>query len=138
MKKIAITTLVMRAYKLNQYNVYDTTLAMYEILMAGGFSTGGLNFDFKIGRPSYESEDIFHAFILGMDAFALGLIKTAKLIKDGRIDQFVSERYASLKVGIGKKIVNDEVTLESLSKYAEKWTNLRCPVPADKNIYKIS
>ena len=58
------------------------------------------------------------AEILGMDAFALGLIKAAKLIEDGRIDAFVEERYASYKTGIGAKIAAGETTLEELSAYA--------------------
>ena len=61
---------------------------------------------------------MFHAYILGMDAFALGLIKAAKLIEDGRIDAFIEERYASYKTGIGAKIRSGEATLEELAAYA--------------------
>ncbi|MBQ6321370.1 MAG: recombinase family protein [Lachnospiraceae bacterium] len=70
------------------FNVYDTTLAMYEVLKAGGIN-GGFNFDSKNRRPSNTFEDMFHAYILGMDTFALGLIKAAAMIEDGRIDAFV-------------------------------------------------
>ena len=56
--------------------------------------------------------------ILGMDAFALGLIKAAKLIEDGRIDAFIEERYASYKTGIGAKIRSGEAALEELAAYA--------------------
>lgn len=98
-------------------DVYDTTMCMYEILKAGGL-TGGLNFDSKTRRPSYTQEDMFHAFILGMDAFALGLIKAAAIIEDGRIDNFVAERYASYNSGIGAKIRSGAATLEELSDYA--------------------
>ena len=66
-------------------NVYEATWCMYEVLKAGGL-TGGFNFDAKNRRPSYTPEDMFHAFILGMDTFALGLIKAAEIIEDGRID----------------------------------------------------
>jgi len=97
--------------------VYETTLCMYEVLKSGGL-TGGFNFDAKNRRPSYTPEDMFHAYILGMDAFALGLIKAAKIIEDGRIDEFVAERYASYKTGIGAKIVADETSLEELAAYA--------------------
>ncbi len=99
-------------------NVYDTTLAMYEIIKAGGL-TGGLNFDSKTRRPSYTYEDMFLSFILGMDSFALGLIKAAAIIEDGRIDGFVEERYASFKTGLGKKIVDGTTDLEELAKAAE-------------------
>ena len=99
-------------------DVYTTTMAMYEILKAGGL-TGGLNFEAKNRRPSYTHEDMFHAFILGMDTFALGLLKAAKIIEDGRIDSFIEERYASYKTGIGAKIRSGEATLEELAAYAE-------------------
>lgn len=99
-------------------NVYEATMCMYEVLKAGGL-TGGFNFDSKTRRPSYTAEDMFHAYILGMDTFALGLIKAAELIKDGRIDSFVEERYSSFKAGIGKKIVEGNTSLEELAKIAE-------------------
>lgn len=60
-----------------------TTLAMYEILKNGGLPVG-INFDSKNRRPSNTYEDMFHAFILGMDSFAYGLIKEAAMIEDGR------------------------------------------------------
>lgn len=100
------------------FNVYETTLCMYEVLKAGGL-TGGFNFDAKNRRASYTYEDMFHAYILGMDAFALGLIKAAKIIEDGRIDDFIEKRYSSYSYGIGAKIRNGEVTLEDLAAYAE-------------------
>ncbi|MBQ2701329.1 MAG: xylose isomerase, partial [Clostridia bacterium] len=100
------------------FNIYETTLCMYEVLKCGGL-TGGFNFDAKNRRPSYTPEDMFHAYILGMDAFALGLIKAAKIIEDGRIDAFIDERYASYKTGIGAKIVSGETDLAELAAYAE-------------------
>ena len=99
------------------FNVYETTMCMYEVLKAGGL-TGGFNFDAKNRRPSYTAEDMFHAFILGMDSFALGLIKAAELIEDGKIDKFIADRYASFNGEMGKKIRSGETTLEELSAYA--------------------
>ena len=99
-------------------DVYSTTLAMLEILRAGGFTNGGLNFDAKTRRPSNTPEDIFLAHIAGMDAFALGLRNACKIIADGRIDEFVKERYASYHSGIGEKILSDSTDLEGLSRYA--------------------
>lgn len=101
-------------------NVYDTSLCMYEIIKAGGFTNGGLNFDAKARRASCTYEDIFLCYIAGMDAFALGLKVADKLIKDGRIEQFTEERYASYKTGIGADIVAGKVTLAELEKYALK------------------
>lgn len=99
-------------------NIYDTTLAMYQVIKAGGFTTGGLNFDAKARRGSNTAEDIFLSHIAGMDAFALGLKNAYKLIRDGRIDEFVKDRYASYENGIGKQIISDEATMESLAEYA--------------------
>ena len=100
------------------YSVYETTMCMYEVLKAGGL-TGGFNFDAKNRRPSYTVEDMFHGFILGMDTFALGLIKAAEIIEDGRLDDFIANRYASFNDGIGKKIVSGETSLKELADYAE-------------------
>ena len=99
-------------------NVYETALCMYEVIKAGGFTKGGLNFDAKTRRGSNTPEDIFLAYIAGMDAFALGLKIADKMIRDGRIDKFVDERYASYKTGIGKKIVDGTATMAELEAYA--------------------
>jgi len=97
------------------FNAYDTTLAMYEVLKAGGIS-GGFNFDSKNRRPSNTCEDMFHGYILGMDTFALGLIKAAALIEDGRIDKFIEEKYSCWsKTEIGKKIRDGSATLQELA-----------------------
>ena len=99
------------------FDVYETTMCMYEVLKAGGL-TGGFNFDAKNRRPSNTYEDMFHAYILGMDAFALGLIKAAKLIEDGRLDENLRSRYASFNDGIGKSIIDGTADLCSLADYA--------------------
>ena len=102
------------------FNVYETTFAMYEILKAGGFTNGGLNFDSKNRRPSYTYEDMFKGFILGMDSFALGLVKAAAIIEDGRIDAFLKERYSSYNgTDHGRKIRSGTATLEELAGVAE-------------------
>lgn len=99
-------------------NVYEATMCMYEVLNAGGL-TGGLNFDAKNRRPSYTPDDMFYAFILGMDTFALGLIKAAAIIEDGRLNAFLQDRYASFYNGIGQTILDGSATLTSLACYAE-------------------
>ncbi len=101
------------------FDIYSTTFAMYEIVKAGGL-TGGINFDAKNRRPSYTVEDMFMGFILGMDSFALGLLKAAAIIEDGRIDEFKDEKYAGYTQGIGAKIREGKVTLQELSDYAIK------------------
>ncbi|MEG0251903.1 MAG: xylose isomerase [Christensenellaceae bacterium] len=99
-------------------NVYDTALAAYEIIKAGGFTNGGYNFDAKVRRPSYKFEDIAMSYIAGMDTIALGYKMAAAMIEDGRIDAFVEERYASYQSGIGAQIVSGKATLDELEKYA--------------------
>lgn len=100
------------------FDVYSATMCMYEVLKAGGL-TGGFNFDAKNRRPSNTYEDMFEAYILGMDTFALGLIKAAELIEDGRIDEFKKQKYASFGSGIGAKIISGLTDLKELSEYAE-------------------
>ncbi len=99
-------------------NVYDAALCMYEVLKSGGFTNGGLNFDAKARRGSFTMEDIFLSYIAGMDTFALGLRIAVKMIEDGRLDQFVADRYASWTSGIGADIISGKVTMESLERYA--------------------
>lgn len=102
------------------FDVYSATFCMFEVLKAGGL-TGGFNFDAKNRRPSYTAEDMFEGYILGMDTFALGLLKAAKLIEDGRLDQFVKDRYASFyNAEMGKKILSGSASLEELAAYADK------------------
>ncbi|MBO5649300.1 MAG: xylose isomerase [Clostridia bacterium] len=97
---------------------YETTYCMLEVLRAGGFTNGGLNFDAKTRRGSNTPEDIAYAYIAGMDAFAFGLRAAVKITEDGRLDKFVEDRYASYNTGIGKKISDKTATIEELSEYA--------------------
>ncbi len=99
-------------------NLYGTTNVMIRLLKMGGFTTGGLNFDAKRRRESHEPEDLFHAHIGGMDAFARGLKIAAKIIEDGKFDEFVKTRYSSFDSGIGAEVEAGTATLESLDAYA--------------------
>ncbi len=105
------------------FDVYEATMCMYEVLKAGGIP-GGFNFDAKNRRPSYTFDDMFYGFILGMDTFALGLLKAAAIIEDGRVDGFIKERYASYASGIGARIAGGEATLEEC---AAKATEMKLP-----------
>lgn len=100
-------------------NIYDATLAMYEVIKAGGFTNGGLNFDAKVRRASFEAEDLFYSYILGMDTFALGLIKAFEIIEDGRIEENISNKYRRYNEGLGKDIIDDKMDLEKLEEYIE-------------------
>lgn len=99
-------------------NIYDATLAMYEVLLNGGLHQGGLNFDAKVRRQSFADEDLFLAYIAGMDTFAKGLRIAAKLLEDKVFENFKANRYRSYAEGIGKKIYDRTVTLEQLSDHA--------------------
>ena len=100
---------------------------MLEVLRAGGFTNGGLNFDAKARRGSFTGEDIALSYIAGMDAFALGLRIAQRIVDDGRLDAFVRQRYASFREGIGADIVSGKATLASLEAYAlEKGEVLDC------------
>ena len=109
------------------FDAYDATLCMYEVLKNGGL-TGGFNFDAKNRRPSNTKEDMFYGYILGMDTFALGLIKAAKLIENATLETFLKEKYRSFESKLGQKIRSGKATLEELAALAsEKKT---CAVPA--------
>jgi xylose isomerase len=99
-------------------NLYNTTLAMYEILKDGGFNKGGLNFDAKVRRGSYKVEDLFIAHIAGMDAFAYGLKAALYLLENEEFERFIADRYKSYTHGIGKQIVEGKVGFKELEEYA--------------------
>jgi xylose isomerase len=94
----------------------ETAKAMFAVLKAGGFTTGGLNFDAKIRRNSVDLEDLFIAHIGGMDAFAVGLLVAQKIIDDGKIPAFIKKRYASFNTGDGAKFDKGEIDFEQLAK----------------------
>lgn len=99
------------------FDVYSATMCMYEVLKNGGL-TGGFNFDAKNRRPSNTAEDMFYGYILGMDTFALGLIKAAEIIENGVIDDFIKAKYESFSSPLGEKIRNGKATLEELAAIA--------------------
>ena len=99
-------------------NIYDAVMAMYEVLKNGGIAPGGLNFDAKVRRASFEPEDLFLAYIAGMDTFAKGLRIAFELLEKGELENFVKEKYSSFSTGIGKDIVDGKVGFKELEKYA--------------------
>jgi len=105
-------------------SVYLTTYTMLSVLKYGGFKTGGVNFDAKVRRESFEPVDLFHAHIGGMDAFARGLKIAMAIRKDGRLEEFVKNRYASWDSGIGARIESGKATLKELETYMLKRGNV--------------
>jgi xylose isomerase len=98
-------------------DIYLTTQIMLTILKMGGFTTGGTNFDAKVRRESFEPVDLFYAHIAGMDAFARGLKIAAAIRKDGRLAEFVKNRYRSWDSGIGAKIEAGKAGFNELEAY---------------------
>ncbi len=101
-------------------NIYEATRMMLSIMKYGGFKTGGLNFDAKVRRESFEPIDLFYAHIGGMDAFALGLKIAAEIRADGELAKMVEDRYSSWDSGIGKEIETGKHDFKSLEKYMLK------------------
>lgn len=98
-------------------DLYLTAQCMLVILEQGGLAPGGVNFDAKVRRDSFEPVDLFHAHIGGMDAFAHGLKIAAKMRADGVLKKFVKERYASWDTGIGQKIESGAASFDELEAY---------------------
>src|SRR5206468_3652798 len=101
-------------------NLYLTSQIMLSLLKYGGFTTGGTNFDAKVRRESFEPIDLFYAHIAGMDTFARGLTIAAAIRKDGRLAEFVRERYSSWDSAIGEKIEKGKVGFKELETYMLK------------------
>jgi xylose isomerase len=101
-------------------SIYLTTQCMLEVLKMGGLTTGGVNFDAKVRRESFEPSDLFHAHIGGMDAFARGLKIAAAIQRDGRLAEFVKQRYASWDSGLGRDIEKGKAGFKQLEAYMLK------------------
>lgn len=98
-------------------DIYLTTQCMLVILGQGGLAPGGVNFDAKVRRESFEPVDLFHAHIGGMDTFAWGLKIAAKIRAEGVLKDFVKDRYQSWDAGIGQQIEAGKATFDDLEKY---------------------
>jgi xylose isomerase len=101
-------------------NLYELAESMLVILEAGGFKSGGVNFDAKTRRNSTDLEDIFYAHIGGMDTFARSLLIAQAILDDGEYSKLRKERYASFDSGKGKQFTQGKVSLEELQKLAHK------------------
>lgn len=101
-------------------NIYEITEAMMVILQAGGFRTGGINFDAKVRRNSTDNEDLFIAHVSGMDTFARSLIIADKILKDSDYLKLRKQRYSSFDKGAGKDFEKGKLSLEDLRTIALK------------------
>ena len=98
-------------------NIYTTAQAMLVILENGGLGRGGLNFDAKVRRESFEPIDLFYAHIGAMDAFAQGLKIAAAIRKDGILKEMLQKRYSSWDAGVGIDIEEGTANFETLERY---------------------
>ena len=101
-------------------NVYEITGAVLVIMQAGGFKTGGINFDAHIRRNSTDFEDLFIAHISGMDTFARSLLIADKILKESDYQEMRKKRYATFDKGAGKDFEKGRLTLEQLREIAVK------------------
>jgi xylose isomerase len=98
-------------------NVPELALAWYYIIKAGGFTTGGMNFDAKIRRQSIDPDDLLVAHAASMDAAARALLIAEKIITDGKLDAFIEARYAGWDQREGRAILSGKRSLDDLSNY---------------------
>ena len=101
-------------------DVYLTATSMLSILKYGGLAPGGINFDAKVRRESFEPVDLFYAHIGGMDAFARGLKIAAAIRADGELNRLLNERYSSWSTGVGAEIEAGKASFSSLEQYMLK------------------
>lgn len=97
-------------------DIYLTTQCMLSLLKYGGFTTGGVNFDAKVRRESFEPIDLFHAHIGGMDAYALAFKLARRILAEGKFESFVAERYSSFDTGYGRAIEKRRTNFRELNK----------------------
>jgi xylose isomerase len=93
-------------------SISETALVMYQILQAGGFTTGGVNFDSKVRRQSIDPEDMFYGHIGGMDVTARALLIAEKMINDGRFEKARQDRYAGWKSSFGGDVMAGKLSLD--------------------------
>ena len=101
-------------------NIYEITEAMLEIVQAGGFINGGINFDAKTRRNSTDLEDIFIAHISGMDVFARSLLIADKILNESPYLEMRKKRYASYNSGKGAEFEAGKLSLEALREIAKE------------------
>ena len=100
-------------------NVPETALAYYEVLKAGGFTTGGTNFDAKLRRQSLDPEDLILAHMGAMDSCAAGLKAAAAMLADGRLEAARTERYAGWDSPEGQALLHSDLAQISARVLAE-------------------
>jgi len=95
-------------------SVEECTLALYEVLAAGGFTTGGINFDTKLRRQSVARDDLLLGHIGAVDTLARSLLAAVSLLESGDLARFRSDRYAGWDGPLGAAVLAGDTTLDSL------------------------
>jgi xylose isomerase len=98
----------------------ELALVVARIVAAGGFTTGGFNFDAKVRRQSIDAEDLFYAHVGGMDNIARALLIADRMLEEGKLKALIDERYAGWSQGLGKEIMGAGSTLAQIAEKAEK------------------
>lgn len=90
-------------------SVPEVALAYYEVLKAGGFTTGGTNFDAKLRRQSLDAEDLILAHVGAMDVCAKGLKAAAAMLEDGKLEAARDARYAGWGSERGQGLLSSDL-----------------------------
>lgn len=87
-------------------SVPEVALAYYEVLKAGGFRSGGTNFDAKLRRQSLDPADLVLAHVGAIDVCARGLKAAAAMLEDGGLEQARQERYAGWETQAAQELLS--------------------------------
>jgi xylose isomerase len=117
-------------------SVEDLAMPLFEIVKAGGFTTGGFNFDAKLRRQSIDRNDLFHAHIGGIDTLARALLVAAEMVEDGTLAAMVEARYAGWGGELGAAILDGSLSLADLSAKVEAGEIDPRPVSGQQELYE--
>jgi xylose isomerase len=101
-------------------DLMGTTMSMYQVIKAGGIGQGGLNFDAKVRRQSFDPEDLVQAHIGGADLCARAFLQAVKLIESGKYDKMIADRYAGWKSPESHAMLTGKMTLDEIATQTEK------------------
>lgn len=101
-------------------DLWTMTMAMYQVIKAGGLGLGGCNFDAKVRRQSFMPEDLIHAHVGGIDLCARAFLTAARLIEEGEYDSVITERYAGWKTIEAQAMLAGKLSLDEIAAKAEK------------------
>ena len=89
--------------------VPEVALAYHEIIKAGGFTTGGTNFDAKLRRQSLDPADLVLAHVGAMDVCARAFRAAARMWEDGAIESARRDRYAGWETADAQALLTSDL-----------------------------